>query len=96
MQFKFHSYKELATGDGFNYPIDVYYGTIFLGTLVALPNAFTIKLIDTPHGKQGIKHTTHNEFKSMDIAAKVLHRTWKVARSGEDEGDNYDKITVPA
>lgn len=95
MQFKFHAYKELATGDGFNYPIDVHYGTIFLGTLVALPHAFTIKLVDAPQGKQMIKHTAHNEFKSLNTAAEVLHRTWKQYRfGGYDSGDTGE--TVPA
>jgi hypothetical protein len=95
MQYTFKDFKWMATGDGFNYPIDVYYGTIFLGTLVALPHAYTIRLVDTPQGKEMIKHTPKNEFKSMEIAAEYLHRTWKHYRfGGYESGDTGE--TVPA
>lgn len=86
MQFKFHPYKELATGDGFNYPIDVNYDTVFLGTLIAEPDGFIIAQIDSPHGKQTIKQTPHNKFKSLNIASEVLHRAWKQYRHGGDYG----------
>jgi hypothetical protein len=93
MQFKFHAYKELAAADGFNYPVDVHWGTIFLGTLMVLPQGYTIKLIDTPQGKQPILHSKNNEFKSLNIAAEVLHRTWKQYRFG---GDEPEGVAVPA
>lgn len=93
MQYKFHAYKELATGDGFNYPVDVHYGTIYLGTLVALPHGYTIRMVDTPTGKQSIVHSLNNEFKSLNLAAEVLHRTWKNFRFG---GDETAGIAVPA
>ena len=88
MQYTFHTYKELATDDGFNYPIDVQYKTIYLGTLVALPHGFTIKQVDTPQGKQSIVHSKTNEFKSLVIAAEVLHRTWKQYRFGGYDNSN--------
>jgi hypothetical protein len=83
MQYEFKDFKWLATGDGFNYPVDVYYNNMFLGTLIAEPRGFAIKLIDTPHGKQLIKQSKTNIFKSLNLAAQVLHRTWKIYRQPE-------------
>lgn len=96
MDYRFEEFKWLATTDGFNYPVDVYYGTIYLGLIETKPNGFVIRIVDTPTGKQNIKQTPNNLFKSQNLAAKVLHRTWKVMRSGGDEGDKYDKTPVPA
>ena len=93
MQYKFHAFKELADRDGFNYPVDVHYGSIYLGTLVALPGGYTIKQVDTPKGAQTIFYSEHNEFKSLNIAAEVLHRTWKNFRFG---GDEPAAMAVPA
>ena len=82
--------------DGFNYPVDVYWGTVYLGLIEAKPDGFVIRMVDTPTGKVKIKDTHNNKFKSQELAAKVLHRTWKVMRSGGDEGEKYDKTPVPA
>ena len=95
MSYSFHPYKELATGDGFNYPIDVHYGTIFLGTLTVKPEGFVIKLVDTPEGKLMIHESPHNMFRSQNIAAEVLHRTWKKYRTGNPPPE-FGGETVPA
>lgn len=85
MNYRFDYFKELATGDGFNYPVDVYDNTIYLGTLVAKPNGFVIKQVDTPDGKQSVAQSSKNIFKNANMAADVLHRTWKTFRHGGDE-----------
>lgn len=69
--------------DGFGYPVDVHYGNIYLGILEALPDGFVIRMVDGPHGLIKIKQTPNNMFKSQELAAKVLHRTWQSIRSGK-------------
>jgi len=92
MDYRFDAFKWLATMDGFNYPVDVYYGTVYLGTIEAKPDGFTIKIVDTPTGKQSIKQSNKNKFRSQNLAAKILHRTWKVLRSGSQ----HDQVEEPA
>ena len=84
MDYTFNDFKWLATNDGFNYPSDVYYGTIYIGTLIAKPDGFVIKLIDTPIGKQFINKSSRNKFKSQIQAAGVLHKTWKMVRNNNN------------
>ena len=81
MDYKFTDFKWLATMDGFNYPVDVYLGQTWLGTLVAKPAGYAIKMIDSPTGKQDIKQSQNNNFKSKNLAAQVLHRTWQTFRN---------------
>ena len=91
--YKYH--KEAATGDGFNYPVDVYYGTIHLGTLVALPDGFEIRMVPTPIKNQAIKQTPDNKFKSVEIAARAIHKVWKHFRfGGYDNNDTGDTVPV--
>jgi hypothetical protein len=93
--YTFKNFEELATPDGFNYPIDVSYGTVYLGTIVAEPDGFVIQIVDTPKGKQNIKSSPSNKFKSQDLAAEVLHRTWKTFRfGGYDTGDTGEPVAV--
>lgn len=92
MNYTFKEFKWMAAMDGFNYPVDVYYGNINLGTLEAKPDGFVIRFIDTPKGRQSIKQSASNKFKSLNLAAKVLHRTWQSLRSGDETGG----VTVPA
>lgn len=95
MQYRFVPFKNLATGDGFNYPIDVYNGTVYLGTLIVKPDGVTIRIVDTPRGKEIIAQSKNNFFKTQDIAAEVLHRAWAKYRfGGYDSGDTGQ--TVPA
>lgn len=82
MDYKYEEFKWLANRDGFNYPVDVTYGTIYLGTLFVKPDGYVIAMVDTPTGKQAIKPTRNNLFKTKEIAAKVLHRAWKILRQG--------------
>ena len=83
MDYRFHQFKWMANMAGFNYPIDVFYGTIYLGTLEAKNDGVVIRLIDTPEGKVPVKQSDKNIFKTQDIAAKVLHKTWARLRSGK-------------
>lgn len=92
MDYRYEEFKGEATPDGFNYRVDVRYGTIFLGTLLVKPDGYTISLIDTPKGKFKVNQSPRNKFKTKEIAAQVLHRTWKMYRSG---GDTYGGISEP-
>lgn len=83
MDYSFVPFKELAKGNGFGYPVDVYYGTVYLGTLVAEAEGFTIKMVATANGRQLVKQSPNNNFKSQALAAQVLHRVWKNMRNGE-------------
>ena len=76
MNYTFQRHQEAAMGDGFGYPIDVIYGTIYLGTLVAKPDGFVIQVIDTPKGQKPVAKSPGNKFKSEALAAQVLHKTW--------------------
>jgi len=76
MNYTFQRHHEAAMGDGFGYPIDVFYRTIYLGTLVANPDGFVIELIDTPRGKKKPLKTHSNFFRTESLAAIALHRTW--------------------
>jgi hypothetical protein len=97
MAYRYDEFKWLASMSGFNYPVDVYWDTIYLGLIEATPEGFVIRMVDTPMGKVAITQSPKNMFKSQDLAAKVLHRTWKVYRSGGNEGDEEDDQTpVPA
>lgn len=70
--------------DGFNYPVDVYNDTTYLGTLEAKPDGFVIKILDTPTGKTLIKKSGRNKFKSEQLAGDMLLRIWRNARSGTE------------
>jgi hypothetical protein len=81
-KYQFRKFDWLANEDGFNYPIDVKYGTIYLGLLVDKPEGFIIKMVDTPTGKQEVKLSSRNKFKSENEAADALHKLWKWKRVG--------------
>jgi hypothetical protein len=76
--YTFRIFSELAKGDGFDYPIDVKRGTIYLGTLRAMPNGFVVNMIETPsHEEKYISFSKDMPaYKSMLDAAKVLHSMW--------------------
>jgi len=93
-KYTFTSFTELATSDGFNYPVDVKYGVIFLGTLIAKPDGYVISLISTPHRSQSITQSNTNKFKSLNLAAEVLHKAWKSFRHGDDSAEG--NVLVPA
>lgn len=84
MDFKFKTFKHLAQGDGFHYPVDVYNGATWLGTLIAEPDGFVIKMMDTPDGKQNIASSKENKFKSHNMAAEMLYKVWRLYRSGHN------------
>lgn len=81
MNYTFHAYKELATSDGFNYPVDVKYGNTYIGTLEVKPHGVAIMMVDRPIGKIIIPLHPKLTFKTQEIAAKNLHHLWKVYRS---------------
>lgn len=80
--FKFRDFKWLSNMAGFGTPSDVYWDTIFLGTIEETPGGdhYRIILIDTPQGKKRIAQNEQNQFKSKNLAAETLHRTWKMIR----------------
>ena len=87
-EYRFTDFDWLANMAGFNKPTDVYYGSIYLGTIVSKPNGYIIELIDTPQGKKTVEYKNRKGqkidpivFKTKDIAAKVLHKYWKKQRS---------------
>lgn len=84
MNYKFKEFKWLATSDGFNYPVDVYYGETYIGTLVAEANGFYIKLVDSPEGKKFLDKTKKYLYKSERLAAESLHQIWKSIRTPEE------------
>lgn len=82
MEYTFDTFKNLATGDGFNYPIDVRVGQTYIGTVEVKPDGVAIRIIDTPKGKKHIPVHPKLTFKTQQIAAEKLHHLWKVYRSG--------------
>ena len=81
MEYTFKPFKHLAHGDGFYYPVDVYIGTTWLGTLIAEPDGFVIKMLDTPKGRENIAKSKENLFKSQNLAAQRLHQAWQIFRN---------------
>lgn len=82
MTYKFHEFKWLANMAGFGMPVDVSYGTIYLGLIESTPDGYVIQMVDTPKGKQKIKQGGKNKFKTKQAAAETLHKTWSVLRGG--------------
>jgi len=76
----------MADQSGFNYPIDVYFGDVYLGTLVVKPAGYEIKLVDTPSGKKAPNPGGQNFFRGKKTAVQVLHRMWE--KLWGDEGDD--------
>jgi len=85
MEYKFTEFKELDGGTGFDYPIDVHYGTVYIGTLVVRQNGFSIRSVATPTTSQLISASKNNLFRTKIDAAAVLHKVWKNYRHGGDE-----------
>ena len=78
-QYRFDD-KFFEKGRWDNREMDVYYGTILLGTLWSRPDGY---IVDTVMGiKHSIKinRTSKNKFKTKEEAAKALHVTWKSLR----------------
>lgn len=87
-EYRFHDFDWLKKMDGFGIPTDVYYGSIYLGTIVSKPKGYVIELIDTPQGKRTVEYRNRKRqlidpivFKTKDRAAKALHTYWKQQRS---------------
>ena len=87
-KYTFKDFPWAGISSGFEAPTDVYYGSIYLGTIVSKPDGYVIDLIDTPHGKKTVEYRNKSgqkrnptSFKTKDIAAKVLHVHWKKQRS---------------
>lgn len=85
MDYSFTEFKELAHGDGFHYPVDVRYNTIYLGSLIVNPNGYVIRMVDTPSKHEFILPSKNNLFRTKQDAAVALHKVWKKYRHGGDE-----------
>lgn len=88
--FKYDDYGWMASGDGFNIPTDVYYGTVLLGVIVSHPDGYVVKKVMGPTNDKTvmIKDSSNNKFKSKSLAAKMLHKVWKMLRYSSDETEN--------
>lgn len=82
--YKFKDFNWMARMDGFGIPSDVYYGKIFLGVIVSEPDGYYIERIMGPLKVQGIQRTSHNKFKSKNLAAQMLHKVWARMRKVRD------------
>ena len=85
MTYKFDEFKWLSNMADFGVPVDVSYGTIYLGLIESTPDGYVIQMVDTPEGKKCIKQGGKNKFKTKQQAAKTLHNAWLVFRQ-EKEG----------
>jgi hypothetical protein len=93
--YKFDEFKWLANMAGFGMPVDVSYGTIYLGLIESTPDGYVIQMVDTPKGKQKIKQGGKNKFKTKQAAAETLHKTWSVLRGGnvqDKEGEEWKTV----
>jgi|ERR1035437_1302721 hypothetical protein len=82
-KYTFIDFPELGNAAGFRIPSDVRFGSIYIGTIESDTNGYMIKLIDTTTGKKTVRQTPRNRFKSKDLAAIALHRSWKELRNTE-------------
>ena len=93
MTYKFDEFKWLGRMDGFGVPVDVRYGTVYLGLIESTPDGYVIQMVDTPQGKQKIKQGGENKFKTKQDAAETLHKAWKLLRTGtvpfDKEGEEW-------
>ena len=80
-QYKFDEFGWLSTMDGFNKPVDVYYGKIHLGVIESKPDGYVIIVVIGPHKHYRIEAGPTNKFKTKIDAAETLHRTWKTLRT---------------
>lgn len=91
--YKFDEFRWLGRGDGFGIPVDVRYGTVYLGLIESIPDGYVIQMVDTPQGKQKIKQGGRNKFKTKQDAAETLHKAWKLLRTGtvpsDKEGEEW-------
>ena len=84
---------------GFNYPVDVHYGNVYLGILEVHDDGVTIAAVSTPDKKDvsPVKQSPKNKFKTELDAAKVLHATWAYYRKGPnspEEGEEWKATTM--
>jgi hypothetical protein len=80
-QYKFDEFGWLSTMDGFNKPVDVYYGKIHLGVIESKPDGYVIIVVMGPNKHYRIEAGPQNKFKNKNQAAETLHRTWKTLRT---------------
>lgn len=79
--FKYTTFKWLARMDGFGYPVDVHYGSIFLGTLECEASGVFISLIQTPLANITVSHKNQTPAKTVELAAQRLLVLWRQERS---------------
>jgi len=90
MDYKFDRFKWLANMSGFGYPVDVHYGTVYLGILEVEKDGVVVAGVSTPDSKavSPVKKTPKNKFKTELDAAKVLHKTWAHYRKNQPPPDD--------
>jgi len=80
-QYRFHDFDWLSDMSGFGKPTDVYYGSILLGVIESKPDGYIIRIVMGPKRAELIRSSPKNKFKTKEVAAKVLHATWKQFRN---------------
>jgi hypothetical protein len=82
--FRFHDFKWMGNMAGFGVPTDVNWDTTYIGTIESEADGYKIVFIDTPRGKRNVHQSPKNKFKSKNLAAEALLRTWKVVRNSKE------------
>lgn len=81
--YHFNRFPELCCPDGFRYPIDVYTGNIFLGTLEVLADGVTVSMVQTPHTNIILEKHPRNKHRTEQAATQALHDLWRNYRQPE-------------
>lgn len=81
-EYKFREYDNIS-----NKPVDVYYKTIYLGTIQVTGDGqnYEVKIIKHPNTGMNIHvnaDSNKNKFKTKMEAANMLHKIWKYIKGG--------------
>jgi len=82
--YKFDDFNWLGNKNGFDTPSDVYYGSILLGTIESKRDGYVVTVVMGPIGpdtRRPVVQGPTNKFKSKNLAAEALHKTWKALRN---------------
>jgi hypothetical protein len=80
--FRFRDFKWMSNAAGFGDPTDVFWDSVYLGTIESSPDGdhYRVVIIDTPKGKIKIAQNDQNKFKSKKLASESLYKIWKIIR----------------
>jgi len=85
LQYRFDDFKWLGNVAGFGVPTDVYYGTVYLGTIESRPDGYVLSDVKGPTKLVRVVKTGKNpvekKYKTKNDAAKKLHKLWKHLRN---------------